>query len=72
MKLAMLLTVVAMVLGGIYHTEIQDYFAQLRDNSASSGGAGGGGGSTSYISSMRDMGNSGNALMTGVGGSLNR
>lgn len=65
MKLAVLFTIAALVLGGIYHTQIQDYFAHHNDGSSDSSGG------SSYISSIKDMGNSGNSLMTGVGGSLN-
>jgi hypothetical protein len=66
MKTFALLVAAALIIGGIYHTEVSRYFAHLTARSSNSGGA------TSVMGSIRDMGNSGNSLMRGVGNALHR
>lgn len=63
MKLLVLFTVAALTVGGIYHTEVSQYFADLTEGSFNSGGA---------VGSMQGMGNSSNDLMGGVGNALDR
>ncbi len=66
MKPILFVAIAALVVGGIYHTEVSEYVADLTDGSSSSGSV------TSVAASMRDMGNSGNNLMRGIGNTLNR
>lgn len=66
MKLLVLFTVAALIVGGIYHTEVSRYFADL------TGGPSGSGGGTSVAGSIQGMGNSQNALMGQVGSALDR
>jgi len=65
MKFLMFCAVAALIFGGIYHTEVAEYFAELNNGSSGSGGG-------SFVGAMRDMGSSGNDLMGGVGGALGR
>lgn len=67
MKLLALIAVAAVVVGGIYHAEISQYFAHLADASSN-----GGGGGSSVVNSIQNMGNSENALLGGVDNALNR
>jgi hypothetical protein len=66
MKLLVLFAVAALIVGGIYHTEVSRYFADLAGGSSKSGGA------TAVVDSIQGMGNSSNALMGQVGSALNR
>ena len=66
MKLLMLFTVAALIVGGIYHTEVSQYFADLTVGPSESGGG------TSVVDSIQGMGNSQNALMGQVGSALDR
>lgn len=66
MKLLVLLAVAALIVGGIYRTEVSQYLADLTEGSSSSGGA------TSVVDSIQGMGNSRNAVMGGVGNALDR
>lgn len=66
MKLLVLLAVAALIVGGIYHTEVSKYLADLTGGSSNSGSA------TSVVHSMQRMGNSSNAVMGGVGSALGR
>ena len=66
MKPFLFVAIAALVAGGIYHTEVSEYVADLTDGSSSSGSV------TSVADSMRDMGSSGNNLMRGIGNTLNR
>lgn len=66
MKFFMFLAIAAVIVGGVYHTEISDYFADLSSGSASYGGG------SSVVGSMRSMGNSSSALIGGAGNALNR
>ena len=66
MKTFMLLAVAALIVGGIYHTEVSRYFADLNIGPSRSGGG------TSVVNSIQGVGNSGNALMGGVGNALKR
>ena len=71
MKTFVILLVVGVIVGAIYHTEVSQYFADLNFGSSSSGGGSSGyGGGPSVVSSMRSMGNSERALMGGVGNAL--
>lgn len=65
MKLLVLFTAVALIVGGIYHTEVSQYFADLTAGASNSGGG------TSTVNSIQGMGNSQNALIGGVNNSLN-
>lgn len=64
MKTFLLLAAAAVIVGAIYHTEISRYVADFTAGSSrpSSG--------SSVVGSMRDMGNSGNAVMGGVGNAI--
>jgi hypothetical protein len=62
----MVIAVAVLIVGGIYHTKVAQYFADHSAGSSHSGGA------TSVVGSVQGMGNSSNALMTGVGNTLNR
>lgn len=64
MKLLALLVVGALVVGGIYHTEVSRYIAGLSGSASSSG--------TSVAGSIQQMGNSQNALLGQVGSALDR
>jgi len=64
MKFLALLVVGALVVGGIYHTEVSRYIAGLAGGASSSG--------TSIAGSIQQMGNSQNALMGQVGSALDR
>jgi hypothetical protein len=66
MKFFMFVLVGALVAGGIYHTEISEYFDSLGN------GASGSGGGSSFAGSFSGVGNSSNGLMQGVGGGLKR
>ena len=66
MKTFMFLAVAALIVGGIYHTEVSRYVAGLDVGSSRSSG------STSVVKSIQRTGNSGNALMGGVGNALKR
>ena len=68
MKLFVLFAVAALVVGGIYHTEVSQYFNQLAEESSDSDYGGG----ASVVNSMRGMGNSSNALIGGAAGALNQ
>jgi len=61
MKFFMYMAIAALIVGGIYHEDVSEYFADL-----SSGSYGSGGGS-SMVGSMRDMGNAGSNLLGGIG-----
>jgi len=64
MKLLVLFTVAALIVGGIYHTEVSRYIAGLAGGASSSG--------TSIAGSIQQMGNSQNALMGQDGSALDR
>ncbi len=66
MKLLMFFTVAALIVGGIYHTEVLQYFADRTVGPSESGGG------TSVVGSIQGMGNSQNALMGRVGSALAR
>ncbi len=66
MKTLMLLAVATLIVGGIYHKEVSRYFADLNTGPTRSGSG------TSVVNSIQGVGNSGNALMGGVGNELNR
>ena len=66
MKFFMFLAIAALVVGGIYHTELSDYFASF----SNSGGSYGGG--SSVLGAMQDMGNASNNLLGGASDALNR
>ncbi len=66
MKTFVLLAVAALIVGGIYHTEVSQSFADFTVGPSESGGA------TSVVDSIRGVGNSGNALLGGVGNALDR
>jgi len=66
MKLFVLFIAAALIVGGIYHAEVSQYFADLAEGSSNSGGA------TSVVDSISGMGNSGNALLGGVSNALDR
>ena len=66
MKPFLFVAIAALVVGGIYHTEVSEYVADLTDGSSSTGSG------TSVVDSMRDMGSSGNNMMRGIGDRLNR
>ncbi len=66
MKLFVLFAVAALIVGGIYHTEVSQYFAD-RTVGPSESAAG-----TSVVDSIQGMGNSQNALMGQVGSALDR
>ena len=65
MKLFVLFTVAALIVGGVYHTEVSRYFANLTKGSSSAG-------ATSVVDSFKGTSNSGNNLMDGVGNALDR
>ncbi len=66
MKLFVLFAVAALIIGGINHTEVSQYFADLTVEPSESGGG------TSVVDSIQGMGNSQNALMGQVGSALDR
>ncbi len=66
MKLLVLFAVAALIIGGINHTEVSQYFADLTEGPSESGGG------TSVVDSIQGMGNSQNALMGQIGGALDR
>ena len=66
MKLFVLFAVAALIVGGIYHTEVSQYFADLTVGPSESGGG------TSVVDSIQGMGNSQNTLMGKVGRALDR
>ncbi len=66
MKLFVLFAVAALIVGGINHTEVSQYFADLTVGTSKSGGG------TSVVDSIQGMGNSQNALMGQVGSALDR
>ena len=64
MKLLVLFAVAALVAGGIYHTEVSQYFAGLSAGPSEYGGG------TSVVNSIQSTGNSQNALMGHVGSAI--
>lgn len=66
MKLFVLFAVAALVVGGIYHTEVSQYFADRAEGPSQSGGT------MSPVGAIQGMGNSSNALMGKVGNALDR
>ncbi len=66
MKLFVLFAVAALIVGGINHTEVSQYFADLTVGLSESGGG------TSVVDSIQSMGNSQNALIGRVGSALDR
>ena len=66
MKTLLFLAAAGLIVGGIYHKEVSRYVTDLNVASSRSGGA------TSVVNSIRSTGNSGNALMGGVGNALKR
>ncbi len=66
MKLFLLFAAAVLVVGVIYRAEVSGYVARV-----AAGGSGSGGGSA-VVESFQGVGNSGNALMGGIGNSLNR
>ena len=66
MKLFMLFAVAALIVGGVYRTEVSQYFA---DRAARPSGSRGG---TTVVDSIQGMGNAQNALMDQVGSALDR
>ncbi len=66
MKLFMFFVVAALIVGGINHTEVSQYFADLTEGYSNSGGA------TSVVDSIRGVGNTSNALLGGVANTLDR
>ncbi len=66
MKFLMLFTVAALIVGGIYRTEVSQYFANLSAERSKSGGE------TSVVNSIQGMGNAQNALLGQVGSALDR
>ena len=66
MKLFVLFAVAALIVGGIYHTEVSQYFADLTVGPSESGGG------TSVVDSIQSMGNSRNTRMGKVDGALER
>ena len=66
MKLFVLFAVAALIVGGIYHTEVSQYFA---DRAARPSGSRGG---TTVVDSIQGMGNSQKTLMGKVGRALDR
>ncbi len=66
MKLFVLFAVAALIVGGIYHTEVSQNFADLTAGPSESGGG------TTVVDSIQGMGNSQKALMDQVGSALDR
>ena len=66
MKLFMFLVVAVLIIGGINHTEVSQYFADLTEGYSNSDGE------TSIVDSIQGVGDSSNALLGGVGNTLNR
>ncbi len=66
MKLFVLFAVAALRVGGIYHTEVSQYFADLTVGPSEYGGG------SSVVDSIQRTGNSQNALMGQVGSALDR
>ena len=66
MKLFMFFAVAALIVGGINHTEVSQYFADLTEGYSNSDGE------TSIVDSIQGVGNSSNALLGGVGNALDR
>jgi len=66
MKLFVLFAVAALIVGGIYHTEVSQYFAARTVGPSESGDG------TTAVDSIQGMGNSQKALMDQVGSALDR
>jgi hypothetical protein len=66
MKFLMLLAVAALIVGGVYHTEVSRYVASLGKGSSHSAST------SSVVNSFSRTGNSSNNLMNGVGNALDR
>ncbi len=66
MKLFVLFAVAALIVGGIYHTEVSQYFTDRTVGPSESGGG------TTVVDSIQGMGNSQKALMDQVGSALDR
>lgn len=66
MKLLMLFAVAALVLGGIYHDQVAQYFAGLSSGEVRTGGV------MPAAGSLQSIGNSTNNLMGHVGDALSR
>lgn len=66
MKFFVLIAVAALIVGGIYRTEVSQYVADLAAEPSEYGGG------TSVVNSIQDTGRSQNALMGRVGGALDR
>lgn len=66
MKFFVLLAVAALIVGGIYRTEVSQYVADLAVEPSEYGGG------TSVVNSIQGTGRSQNALMGRVGGALDR
>ncbi len=66
MKLFVLFVVGALIVGGIYHTEVSQYVADLTVGPSEYGGG------TSVVNSIQSTGRSQNALMGRVGSALDR
>ena len=66
MKLFVLFAVAALIVGGIYRTEISQYVADLTVEPSEYGGG------MSVVDSIQATGNSQNALMGQVGSALDR
>ena len=66
MRHFMFFAVIALIVGGIYHTEVSQYFADLTEGSSNSGGT------TTVLDSIQGVGNSSNDLMRGVTNALDR
>ncbi len=66
MKLFVLFAVAALIVGGIYHTEVSQYFADRTVGPSESGDG------TTAVDSIQGMGNSQKALMDQVGSALDR
>jgi hypothetical protein len=66
MKLFLLFAVAGLIVGSTYRTEISQYVADLAVRPSEYGGG------TSVVNSIQSTGNSQNALMSHVGGALDR
>ena len=66
MKYFLLFAVAALIVGGIYHTEVSQSFADLTVRPSEYGGG------TSVVNSIQGTGNAQNALMGQVGSALDR
>jgi len=65
MKIFAFFAVAALIVGGIYHAQISQYFADLDAGSSQSGGA------TSVVGSFIGVGNSNTAVMNGIDNKVN-